>query len=676
MGSILSQGTCTGNAEFCGFPVMHPRRVGFDPEPLERLRAELRGMVEEGRFPGFVCAVASSSVTRGNEPSLAFADAFGLQDVERGVLATQDTVWRLYSMTKAIVCVALMSFFEEGKVHLHDPVSKFLGPAWSKDQVSVAGKPKGIIAGENGELKERLPVKPGDSVFLVEPGSNGRHLDVDPSGDCKVRWRDRGAWQILRVVKPADCFGANKAVALQSHTGYFLDVDFDSPWPCEAPGVRASSTLAVPWIWKGSCTCEVDDMMVSGCRIFLQHQGTGRYLTVREVDNEGGKRQVVVGAECCGDSSIFILEKQTWSLDECQRCTQDIEIRHLMTHTSGLDYAGLEERYHTALDAMYRPLTEACDRSDINSIAEWTSKVAKLPRAFQPGQRHEYGYSIDVLGRVCEVLAGGKPLEKVLQERVLGPLGMTSTGFGVAAPVAAKRLAALYRLKPDPHGCSGKRKREVLDDPWDSDWAPPRGPCPVQGGGGGVCTVKGGLVSTAEDYLRFALMLLQGGEFQGRRVLQRSTVELMTAHNHLADVLKTQDTKLGNNPAGWNLLGALQIPHPKAVYDVGHFTGNFWWGGWAGTAFRVSPSTQTVFVFMSNCIDSGGAPEDLIARRIGEALRGRWGCRWLRLHQCLYETRERLKSLGVDKNAMAIFLTCFASAVAMYGTQFVVKHKA
>jgi len=306
-------------------------------------------------------------------------------------------------------------------------------------------------------------------------------------------------------------------------------------------------------------------------------------------------------------STSFMLEKQTWCVPNCDVARQPITIRHLLTHTSGLDYAGVDAEMATALDRVARPLVLRCEREEVTCLADWVTELAQIPLRHQPGVRYEYGFSLDVLGRVIEVLAGS-PLDVVVHDRVLSPLAMHATCWSVAPEDAQDHLAALYKLP-----CEGVPP-ELVDDPigGKSAWVPPKGPAPILGGGGGVETSRGGLVSSLSDYLRFCEMIRRQGELDGMRLLHSDTVTLMTRTNHLAVCLGDPKATTGSNEKrGWNLLGCLQLEQPGA----------YGWGGWASTLWRVYPHHGTSLVFMTNCIHSFVNTEQLILRHVEGALR-------------------------------------------------------
>ncbi|MGZ4518609.1 MAG: serine hydrolase domain-containing protein [Mycobacteriaceae bacterium] len=176
---------------------------------------------------------------------------------------------------------------------------------------------------------------------------------------------------------------------------------------------------------------------------------------------------------------------------------EPIRMWHLLTHTSGLTYGFINAH---PVDALYRADGFDSGHPAGLDLAACVDRWAQLPLLFQPGTEWGYSVATDVLGRVLEVLAGA-PLDEVLAQRVLNPLGMTDTHWSVTRP-DAQRLAALYT----PHPETGAATR--LDSVGSGALRPPT----MLSGGGG-------LISAAADYLRFTEMLRRGGELDGVRAL-------------------------------------------------------------------------------------------------------------------------------------------------------------
>jgi len=249
---------------------------------------------------------------------------------------------------------------------------------------------------------------------------------------------------------------------------------------------------------------------------------------------------------------------------ELEDLARPVTVRHLFTHTSGLCYPDPKASPVSMLmsEAMGGP-GDAADRAD---LAGWIPLLAKAPLAHQPGAGYTYGFSIDVLGRLVEVLSG-KAFDAFLRERVLDPLGMVDTDFYV--PTAKKeRLAMVY----------ARRKEGGLEPvDWSNNayWKKPRF---LSGGGG--------LVSTAADYLRFARMLLGGGELDGVRILGRKTVDLM-ASCHIPQLMDRPEVKEGRwfGPSGHTYgLGGRVVAREEGLFGS---VGTYSWDGMAGTTFWV-----------------------------------------------------------------------------------------
>ena len=266
-----------------------------------------------------------------------------------------------------------------------------------------------------------------------------------------------------------------------------------------------------------------------------------------------------------------------------------IEIRDLLTHTSGLTYDFMVD---TPVAAQYRSARIMNDAS--RSLEACIDEVAALPLAFHPGTRWHYSVGIDVAARLVEVLSG-QPLGAFLRERIFAPLGMEETGFGVADG-ALGRLAAMYGL-PDLIGLDHEAKKlaaaaisgdNQLRDV--SDTYPTGEPESFARGGYG-------LFSTIGDYQRFAQMLADGGTFGGERIVSPKTLDLMHRNHLVAELMP------------WDLMG---IPNPgmgfglgsRVMLDVAAFqgpgsVGEFGWAGAAKTYYWVDPAEELVGVFMS-----------------------------------------------------------------------------
>ncbi len=248
-----------------------------------------------------------------------------------------------------------------------------------------------------------------------------------------------------------------------------------------------------------------------------------------------------------------------------------LTIRHLMTHTSGVPYPNPDGT--PAEVAMARSQEKMEQTHDaMPTLEQWTDWLVTLPLAHQPGSGWTYGFSIDVLGRLVEVISG-MTFDAFLQQRMFGPLGMVDTGFYVPAEKVG-RLAALYARKED---------RLELVDPPTGEYARPR--AFLSGGGG--------LVSTAGDYLRFAQMLLNGGTLEGVRLLSRKTVDLM-ASNHLPAHMLPFVPPAWPFRTGYGMGLGVRVVVDVAQSGMLGSVGSFTWQGYASTDFWVDPKEQLV----------------------------------------------------------------------------------
>jgi CubicO group peptidase (beta-lactamase class C family) len=240
-------------------------------------------------------------------------------------------------------------------------------------------------------------------------------------------------------------------------------------------------------------------------------------------------------------------------------------VRHLMAHTSGLIYGFIQPT--TPLGKQYA----AAGEGDPSKTAREQAKIfAGLPLAAEPGTAWNYSRSTDVLGAVVEV-ASGQTLDVAVQERVTGPLGMTDTKFF------------------QPTSNNGRFAQSQKTDPLYYDYTVPV--AFLQGGGG--------LSSTPEDYLRFAEMLRNNGEYRGVRVIEKATLDRMRQPETNADIRKkglffpAMQSAVANSMEfglGFSLVTDDTKQRPG--------NGTFSWNGIAGTEFWVDPKNDLVMVFM------------------------------------------------------------------------------
>jgi CubicO group peptidase (beta-lactamase class C family) len=269
----------------------------------------------------------------------------------------------------------------------------------------------------------------------------------------------------------------------------------------------------------------------------------------------------------------------------------------LMSHNAGFTY-GLFG--NSPVDKMY----QADNPLDAPSLQAFVTKVAKLPLLYQPGEKWVYSVSVDIQGYLVEKLSG-KTFPDFLRDRIFAPLGMKDTGF-LVPEAKLSRVATIYGWDQ----ASSALKAQPRD--------PGISKMPGLPSGGG------GLYSTAADYFHFAQMMLNGGEFNGKRLLKSSTVAMMRT-NVLNE--QTLNSKSGIGPV--HLQPGLGFGYDFAVMDdpaalkspLGK--GSYWWWGIAGTWFWNDPTNDLLFIGMIQ--RRGGAPgaanhEDLARATVYKAL--------------------------------------------------------
>jgi CubicO group peptidase (beta-lactamase class C family) len=234
-------------------------------------------------------------------------------------------------------------------------------------------------------------------------------------------------------------------------------------------------------------------------------------------------------------------------------------IEHLLLHTAGLSHRSSAE---------YRA---ASVRARDISLDQFIDNVVGVPLRADPGEEYRYSAAPTVLGRLVEVWSG-RPFDEFVEERILAPLGMSDTGFWVE-PHDRDRLTTMYAASE-----SGLEPFEIEEIPFTQK------PALMEG--------AVGLVSTVPDFLRFAQMLLNGGELGGIRILQAGTVQRMTRNGLPEEILERR-----RGGTGWGLGNVSVVVDPTAAEDGAHM-GEYRWDGSAGTEFWVDPSTQSIVVTM------------------------------------------------------------------------------
>lgn len=279
--------------------------------------------------------------------------------------------------------------------------------------------------------------------------------------------------------------------------------------------------------------------------------------------------------------------------------SRPMQIRDLLTHTSGLTYDFMED---SPVGHLYREARIMNDAT--RTLEEAIDALAEIPLASQPGSRWHYSVGIDVAARLIEVLSG-QSLGSFLAGRIFEPLGMTDTGFGVA-DTDLNRLSAMYGL-PDLIGLdhTGTKLVEAaikgFNERIDVSATYPTGTPEIFARGGL------GLFSTIGDYANFAQMLLNGGQFDGTRIIGRKTLELMHANHLPLELLPWQLLGRDNDGFGFGL-GSRVMMDVAASAGAGS-VGEYGWAGAAKTYYWVDPAEDLVGLFMAQYMTGIALPD-------------------------------------------------------------------
>jgi CubicO group peptidase (beta-lactamase class C family) len=353
----------------------------------------------------------------------------------------------------------------------------------------------------------------------------------------------------------------------------------------------------------------VDDGKLAGVTTLVARHGKVVYLDAYGVQDLAIKKPVTKNTifriasmtkPIVGVAMMMLWEQGKWTLDDPVAKhipefadlkvgtpngdvaqTTPMTMRQLMSHTAGFDvnagYANANLR-----------------DSDLQAMID---RLAKLPLAVQPGSDWRYGPSVDIQGYIVEKLSG-QSLDVFLRTKIFEPLGMKDTGFWVDAS-KVDRVTSLYTYGPDKRLVRATPPPGTVARPSDVG-DPSSKPAFLSG--------NGGLLSTTDDYFRFAQMMLNGGEANGKRFLKASTVELMRT-NVLREGVKVDPfTPLDGIGFG---LGFAIVMDP-AVASTPEGRNSFYWGGAYGTWFWIDPTNDLVVVgMMQNVAGSsptGGSP--------------------------------------------------------------------
>ncbi len=275
-------------------------------------------------------------------------------------------------------------------------------------------------------------------------------------------------------------------------------------------------------------------------------------------------------------ADVGVMDDPWGPLERTHPLQRAILVEDLLTHTSGLAYSF----------SASGPIARAYMRLPFNRGPDaWTTELAALPLVHQPGVKVTYSHATDLLGVIVSRIED-KPFYQVLDERILGPAGMTDTGFFVSAE-ARGRAATMYQIDDE-----GRLQHDVMGPP---HIRPPS-----------FCNTGGGLWSTADDYLRFVRMLLGDGFLDGVRVLSAESVRLMRTDRLTAE--HKRHNFLGapywiGRGFGLNL-SVVTDPAKSAPFFGPGGPGTFSWPGAYGTWWQADPAGDLILLYLiQNCPD-------------------------------------------------------------------------
>jgi len=266
---------------------------------------------------------------------------------------------------------------------------------------------------------------------------------------------------------------------------------------------------------------------------------------------------------------------------------REAAIYHLLSMTSGLTYGGDDENGQATF-RLLEEIIEGLYSEHPLSTVEIANRLGECPLAFTPGEHFCYGLSADVLGAVVEVVSGMR-FGEFLQKRIFEPLGMTDTGFYVPAG-KQERLSKVYEQTKNGLKEFSKSHLGILNK---MDIAPA-----FESGGAG-------LVSTIDDYAKFGQMLLQGGEYEGKRLLAPNTVKYMTRGKLYGTPKKEFDW---DGLQGFGYRNLMRIAVDADAFTFNASVGEYGWDGWLGPYFANLPEEDATILLMMQKTDTGTAP--------------------------------------------------------------------
>lgn len=279
--------------------------------------------------------------------------------------------------------------------------------------------------------------------------------------------------------------------------------------------------------------------------------------------------------------------QQVWTGKGLVPAERENTIWDLLNMTSGICYPNENDEPGRQMGRMLEEMIAKRERGERADTLDYANAIARVPLCFQPGTMWMYGYSADVLGAVVEA-ASGMRFGEFLRKEIFEPLEMKDTGFFVPE-CKRDRFAQAYEWGKDQtlEPCDGSHLGEYYGE----DVA-------FESGGAG-------LVSTIDDYSRFARMMVQKGQYEGKQILGQKTVEFMT-RNHLSE--KQRVTCDWDSVRGYGYSCLMRVLIDQGAAGTNAPLGEYGWDGWTGNYVTMDPEDEMVLLYFIQRCGAGMTP--------------------------------------------------------------------
>lgn len=265
---------------------------------------------------------------------------------------------------------------------------------------------------------------------------------------------------------------------------------------------------------------------------------------------------------------------------------KEVTIKDLLNMTSGVSYPDENSKVGIQMAKVYKDIKQKLESGHPTSTIDYCNQIGQVPLAFQPGKEWLYGASADILGAVIEIVSK-KKFSQFLKDEIFIPLGMVDTDFYVPSG-KRDRFAQVYDYSAMSGGVTPFLDNHLGLNNYLT--------MPSFESGGA------GLVSTIDDYSKLTLMLLNGGEYAGTRILGRKTVDFLT-QNQLDE--KQQKSFNWDSLKGYGYGNLMRVLKNKSEAASNGSLGEFGWDGWTGNYFFIDPEEKLIMLYMIQRIGTG-----------------------------------------------------------------------